>query len=104
MGIIDLERHGVDESKKNEKSNPEVKVGDSMIMEPHELSAWLEEGGIKNYILMNKSTEPRNKLNGVIIKILEIKSDNLTLSIDGQEEKVEIPKILFETYRKAHQN
>lgn len=76
----------------------EAKVGSSLIMAPHELAPWLEDGEVKEYVLMEKATEPRNKLNGVKVEIVEILGDKLRVLVDGKE--TQIPKIFFEQFPK----
>lgn len=80
----------------------QLQVNDFLIMSSPELAAWLPEGEAKEHVLMNKLTEPRNKLNDVMVKILEIKGEALKVSVDGRE--VEIPTIFFQKYAEGHKN
>lgn len=80
----------------------ELQPNDFLIMEPHELNPWIEDEKLKEHISMTKGSEPRNKLKGMMVKILEIKGDTLRVSVDGKE--TEIPKIFFQKHAEARIN
>lgn len=80
----------------------ELQPNDFLIMSPAELAAWMEEGEAKEYVLMDKSTEPKNKLNNVTVKIIEIMGEKLKVSVDGKE--TEIPTIFFQKCAESHIN